>query len=681
MKKTNNYKFLMNDLSSLKGVGYKTVKILKKKKINNVFDLLWKLPKSFIDRSVLSKVNELQIGKIHTIKIIPIKYNFPRIRNLPNKVFCEDETGKIDCIFFNSYEGYIRKILPLNQEVTVSGKIGYFKKKYQITNPTYVSNNPSLVRTVHNKYSLTEGITEKMYNKILDQVLSNLPTIAEWLDQKILKKFDNISWSEAIKKLHKPENIGNYNSNFYKRLSFDEILSSFLIFSEVRKKIKKIKKNKKTFTSKLYENIMDRLGFNLTNDQINVLKEINNDLSSQSKMFRLLQGDVGSGKTIVSLLSSLNVIESGYQVAFMAPTEILALQHFDNFKKFFGDQNVNVEIVTSKIHQKKRKIVLDNIQNGKINFIIGTHALFQEKIKFKNLGYIIIDEQHKFGVKQRIELASKGDVNTDVLLMTATPIPRTLIITNYGDMDLSTISERPFANNISTFLKPNDKISEVLKFIEGRIKDLDQVFWVCPIIEESDKIKVKAVSERLEYLKNNTTYKIDCMHGNLNEQDRVQILSNFLNNKLNLIVCTTIVEVGIDNPNVNTIIIENSERFGLSQLHQLRGRVGRSGSKANCILIYNKNLSELSKKRLKIIKDNTDGFLIAEEDLKLRGYGDILGFKQSGEKDFLIADPLYHSHLFDLAKEYIDQINDTERFSMLLKIFNKQKIFNIIDAG
>ena len=265
--------------------------------------------------------------------------------------------------------------------------------------------------------------------------------------------------------------------------------------------------------------------------------------------------------------------------------------------------------------------------------------------------------------------------------MTATPIPRTLIITNYGDMDLSTISERPFANNISTFLKPNDKISEVLKFIEGRIKDLDQVFWVCPIIEESDKIKVKAVSERLEYLKNNTTYKIDCMHGNLNEQDRVQILSNFLNNKLNLIVCTTIVEVGIDNPNVNTIIIENSERFGLSQLHQLRGRVGRSGSKANCILIYNKNLSELSKKRLKIIKDNTDGFLIAEEDLKLRGYGDILGFKQSGEKDFLIADPLYHSHLFDLAKEYIDQINDTERFSMLLKIFNKQKIFNIIDAG
>ena len=232
----------MEDLSKLKGVGDKTVKILKKKKVNNIFDLLWRLPKSFTDRSILSKINELQIGKIHTIKITPVKYNFPRIRNLPNRVSCEDETGKLDCIFFNSYEGYIRKILPLNKEVTISGKINFFKKKYQITNPTYVSTNESLIKGVHNKYSLTEGINEKKYNKILNQILNNLPIINEWHDEKILKKFNNISWSEAIKKLHMPENIGNYNSNFYKRLSFDEILSSLLIFSEIRKKIKKIKK-------------------------------------------------------------------------------------------------------------------------------------------------------------------------------------------------------------------------------------------------------------------------------------------------------------------------------------------------------------------------------------------------------------------------------------------------------
>ena len=246
---------------------------------------------------------------------------------------------------------------------------------------------------------------------------------------------------------------------------------------------------------------------------------------------------------------------------------------------------------------------------------------------------------------------------------------------------MSTIKEKPFNNNITTFLKPNNKIDDVLNFIEKRIKSSDQVYWVCPIIDESEKLNVKAVNERLKFLKNKTSYKMECIHGNIKEQERDKIMINFLEKKLDLIVCTTIVEVGLDNPNVNTIVIENSERFGLSQLHQLRGRVGRSGNEACCLLVYHKNLSELSKKRLKIIKDNLNGFLIAEEDLKLRGYGDILGFKQSGEKDFLIADPLYHSHLFDLAKEYVDKIDDTKKFEILLKIFNKQKIFNIIDAG
>ena len=357
------------------------------------------------------------------------------------------------------------------------------------------------------------------------------------------------------------------------------------------------------------------------------------------------------------------------------------MQHYKLFKNLFKDENINVELISSSIKKDKQKSILNELLNGKIDLIIGTHSLFQNRIKFKKLGYIIIDEQHKFGVKQRIELASKGDTNTDVLLMTATPIPRTLIITNYGDLDLSTIKEKPFNNNITTFLKPNNKIDDVLNFIEKRIKSSDQVYWVCPIIDESEKLNVKAVNERLKFLKNKTSYKMECIHGNLKEQERDKIMINFLEKKLDLIVCTTIVEVGLDNPNVNTIVIENSERFGLSQLHQLRGRVGRSGNEACCLLVYHKNLSELSKKRLKIIKDNLNGFLIAEEDLKLRGYGDILGFKQSGEKDFLIADPIYHSHLFDLAKEYVDKIDDTKKFEILLKIFNKQKIYNIIDAG
>ena len=676
---------LFDSIIKAKGVGQIILKKFNDKQIYTKVDLLLHLPIGLIDRRFCPKLDQLEIGKISTIFVKPIKYNFPRVRNLPFKVTCEDNFGKIDLVFFNVRESYIRQQLPLNFEVIISGKISYYKNKFQMTNPDYIQSidKENSIKKIMSKYSSLNGISSKTLQKIYFNESNNLQEINEWLDQNLLNEKKWLSWSASIKRIHNPEKNEDINKNsiFYERLAFDEILSNLLLFKKIRKRINKVKKKNKFIPDEYLELIKNKIPFELTSDQIKVIREINKDLKSSKKMMRLLQGDVGCGKTIVAFLTALCVIQNNYQVAFMAPTEILASQHFDNFKKFFGDQDVNIEILTSKLHKDKRKLVLDNIENGKINFIIGTHALFQEKIKFKNLGYIIIDEQHKFGVKQRIELASKGNLNTDVLLMTATPIPRTLIITNYGDMDLSTISEKPFENNISTFLKPNDKILEVLKFIDSRIKNLDQVFWVCPIIEESDKLKVKAVNERLKYLKNNTNHKIDCMHGNLNDKDRERILSDFLNKKINLIVCTTIVEVGIDNPNVNTIVIENSERFGLAQLHQLRGRVGRSGSKANCILVYNKNLSELSKKRLKIIKDNINGFLIAEEDLKLRGYGDILGYKQSGEKDFLIADPLYHSHLFDLAKEYIDQINNIERYSMLLKIFNKQKIFNIIDAG
>ena len=442
MKNTNNYGYLLSDLTKLTGVGKKTMAILQKKKINNIFDLLWRLPKSYTDRSLTSKINELQIGKIHTIKIIPIKYQFPRVRNLPNKVNCEDKTGKIDCIFFNSYEGYIRKILPLNEEITISGKITRFKDKYQITNPTYVSKDSSLIETIHNKYSLTEGISEKSYNKIITQILKNLPKLDEWHNDKILKKFGNESWNNSIVKLHNPINIANYKSNFYRRLAYDEILSSFLVNSEIRKKIKKIKKDSKNFTEKSYKSTMAKLNFKLTNDQNKSLIDINNDLSSKSKMFRLLQGDVGSGKTIVSLISALNSIESGYQVALMAPTEILAKQHFALAKQLFN-KNINIRLLSSKIENFEKKEIIQELKNNKINMVFGTHAIFQKKIIFSKLGYIIIDEQHKFGVKQRKLLSDKGGKNCDILLMSATPIPRTLTMSIYGDMDVSIIKEKP----------------------------------------------------------------------------------------------------------------------------------------------------------------------------------------------------------------------------------------------
>jgi len=632
MKNKNNYEYLLQDLSKLKGVGKKTSEILKKKKINNLFDLLWRLPKSYTDRTEKNKINEIQIGKIHTLTVVVKKYSFPRIRNLPNRVICEDETGKIDCVFFNSYEGYIRKILPLNEEVTISGKINYFNKKYQITNPKYISKDNSLIAKIHTKYSLTEGISEKIYYKIIDQILKNLPTLTEWLDKKILNKFNNESWNESIIKLHDPKNIGNFKSDFYRRLAFDEILASFLISSEIRKKIKKIKKKSKKFSQQPFITTIKKLNFNLTNDQNNTLKEINNDLSSKTKMFRLLQGDVGSGKTIVALISALNAIESGYQVALMAPTEILAMQHYKLAKNLFS-KKINLEILTSKTDYIKKKEIHREISNKKINMIFGTHSLFQKKINFSNLGYIIIDEQHKFGVRQRKQLSDKGGDNCDVLLMSATPIPRTLIMSIYGDMDISIIKEKPnHRKEIMTYSKLENKLEDVINFVKKEINDENQIFWVCPIIEESKKLDHQSAIKKFEYLKKIFPNSVDILHGKIDKDKKENILKNFLNKKFMILVSTTIIEVGIDFPNANTIIIENANKFGLSQLHQLRGRVGRGKKQATCILMFKSNLSENARKRINILKRSNDGFEISEEDMRIRGFGDLLGFKQSGLK-------------------------------------------------
>ncbi len=676
-----NYEYLLSDLSSLKGVGEKTKKLLKKKNINNLFDLLWKLPKSYTDRSLSLKIKDLKIGEIQTVTIIPQKYNFPRIRKLPNRVLCNDETGEIDCVFFNSYEGYIKKILPLGKEITVSGKIGHFRNKYQITNPKYVSEDSSLIKQIHNKYTLTEGISEKIYNKILNQIIENLPNLTEWHTKDILSKFENISWYSSIKELHKPENIGNFKSNFYQRLAFDEIFSTFLVNSEIRKKIRKIKKKNKKINLDKQTSIIKNLDFSLTSDQTKALEEINNDLSSSKKMFRLLQGDVGSGKTIVSLLGAINTINSGFQVAFMAPTEILARQHFELAKKIFP--NIEIELISGKSEYKDKKETLKKLENNKIDIIFGTHAIFQKKVFFKKLGLIIIDEQHKFGVNQRKKLSDKGGSNCDVLLMTATPIPRTLTMTIYGDMDISIIREKPKSRKpIKTYSKLEVKIEDVLKFINKEIKNGNQVFWVCPLIEESKKLDHSSAVKKFEYLKKKFPNQVRLLHGKTKIEEKNEILNNFLKNKFKILVSTTIIEVGIDFPNANVIIIENANKFGLSQLHQLRGRVGRGNKESTCILMFKSNLSDNAKKRIKILKDTNDGFLISEEDMKLRGFGDILGFKQSGIKSFKLADPIHNSDLFLLAEKEIRRIEKSNenigKFKPLIKLYDRADIINDI---
>ena len=679
-KKINS--FLFKNVTSLDGVGEKTKALLKNKKVEKISDLLWNLPQSYTDRTNVQNLSTLEIGKITTVKVNVIKYNFPRMRNLPNKVTCEDAHGKIDIIFFNSREGYIKKILPLKSLVVISGKIGFFKKKYQITNPTYVVpvDKENYVNKIIPKYSLTQGLTEKIYRKLINQVLNNIYDLDEWHDQTILKKIGNINWSSAIKDLHTNENI-NLTSDAYRRLAYDEILSNFLVLSQVRKKIKKSKKEFKNFDKKLSLQLIKNFSFDLTNNQLSIIKEIDKDLKSSYKMFRLLQGDVGSGKTIVSLIAAANVIESNYQVAIMAPTEILAKQHFILAKKIFHSTNSNIEFLTGKSDYKDKKKIKKNLINGKINLLIGTHALFQKNIFFKKLGLVIIDEQHKFGVKQRIELSKKGGRNCDILLMSATPIPRTLILSVYGDMDVSRLIDKPTnRKKILTLSKPEEKIDEILDFIKVKIKSKNQVFWVCPLINESKFLDYTSAIKKYKILSKIFIGRVGLVHGSLTKDEKNKVLDDFLEKKIDILVATTVIEVGVDFPDANVIVIENSNKFGLSQLHQLRGRVGRGGSEATCILLYKKNLSESARKRIRILKSSNDGFLIADKDMKLRGFGDIMGYQQSGIKNFKLADPIHHEDLFEIAEKNIKTIESNKdnfiKYNFLLKLLDKAEILN-----
>ena len=682
---------LFSSVKKIKGVGPIISKKLSDKGIENKIDLFLNLPTGAIDRRFCPKLDQLEVGVISTIFVRPVKYTIPRFRNLPNRVTCKDEYGSIDIIFFNSRESYIKQILPLNEEVVISGKVGFYKNKYQMTNPDYIQSieKEKDITKIMAKYSSVAGISPKTIQKIYKEEIGKLKDIGEWHSQDFLKKMAWPTWYDAIYNLHNPINVSDVNkeSKFYQRLAFDEIFSNFLIFSEIKKRIKKLIKVSKVINDDNLLRIKKILPFTLTESQQVSLKEILTDISSEKKMLRVLQGDVGSGKTAVAMIAAYLTVKSGYQVAFLCPTELLAKQHFLLFKKVLENENFNIQLLTSKIKVSEQVDTRFQLSQNKIDIVVGTHSLFQEKTTFNNLGLIVIDEQHKFGVQQRINLSLKGSVNTDVLLMTATPIPRTLILTNYGDMDISTINEKPFNNTtINTLAKPAEKMDDVMVFLKKRLNENDQVYWVTPLIEESEKLKLTPAVKRYEYLKKKLKVEVGLVHGAMKNEDKNKIMEDFISGKIKVIVSTTVIEVGIDNQNANTMIIENCERFGLSQLHQLRGRVGRGKLDAYCLLLYSKNIGINGKKRIQILKSSLDGFYISEEDLKLRGFGDIIGYKQSGEKDFIIADPAYHSDLFQLAKEEIENLENKdvkleEHFSQLLKIFKKDRVLNIIDTG
>ena len=673
--------FIFSEVNSLKGVGLQLSKYLKKKRIEKIKDIVLNLPYSDTDRSKIYKVKELEVGKIQSIKVLVKKLNFPRIRNLPNKIICEDETGKIDIVYFNSREGYLRKLFPLNEWVIISGKINYFNKKYQITNPDYVTtldNQDYVIKNIP-KYNLTKGINEKKYRDISEQVINNLPTVADWLDIKFIKENKLIEWNQGIKRLHNSKDAKNNQSHSYRRLVFDELCANFLALSKNRRRIKK-NKIPKFFNIEYSKKIIKDLPFDLTKSQVDVLNEINYDLLSDNRMFRIIQGDVGSGKTIVSLLTITNVVNSGYQCTLMSPTEILARQHFELSKKIFKNK-IKVEFLTGKTDYKLKKDILNKLKNGTIDLLIGTHALFQKTVNFKKLGLAVIDEQHKFGVKQRSDLALKGGDNCDVLLMSATPIPRTMMMSLYGDMDVSKISEKPAKRKkIITLSKPEKKMNEIWPYIKKQINGDNQIFWVCPLIEESSFLDYSSAKKKFEQIHKKFPNKVGLIHGALEKEDKENILNKFLKKKISILVSTTVIEVGIDFPNANLIIIENANKFGLAQLHQLRGRVGRGEKQGTCILLFKDGLTKNAIKRIKILKSSDDGFFIAEEDLKLRGFGDLIGYQQSGVKNFRFADPVVHEDLFKLAEKYVLNIRDNinqKKYSFLLKLFDKAEIINV----
>ena len=685
-----NFNFFFNPVSKVKGIGPKIKKLFNEKKIDTNIDLIFNFPYGLIDRTHCPKLNNLEIGKISTIFVKVRKHNFPRIRRLPNTVQCFDETGEINIVFFNSRENYIKEILPINSEVIISGKVNFYKNKYQITNPDYVTsiNNEEKVTKIMPTYASLKGISNKTINKIYENIIKEIPDVPEWHRDHIIKNNKWFSFKDSLIQLHNPKKIEDLDKNSltYERISFDEIFSNLLIFAQIKKKIATIYKKPKLFSSDQKLKLIKNLPFTLTKDQETIIKEIDDSLKSDKKMIRLLQGDVGSGKTIISIITGLNVVAAGYQVALMCPTEILATQHLNLIRSLTKGQDINVEILSSGINKKRQIEIKKQLVEGKINFLIGTHSLFQETVSFSNLGLIIIDEQHKFGVRQRINLSDKGGVNCDVLLMSATPIPRTLILSTYGDMDISTLKEKPFKKTtIVTNIIPEKKIPDLINLIKKKIESEQQIYWICPLIEESTKVNLTPVLERFKYITKFFPENVAVMHGNLKNDEKNIVMKNFLEKKFSILISTTVVEVGVDNPNANTIIIENSERFGLAQLHQLRGRVGRGIENGECILVYSKSISENGKKRLKILKESNDGFYISEQDLKLRGFGDIIGYKQSGQKDFIVADPMFHSHLFELAKQETDfytQANlPIEKFNVLLKFFKKDKILNIIDSG
>lgn len=626
---------LFAEVTALKGVGPALAKPLEKLRLSRAVDVAFHLPSGWIDRLPRDELDMADAGRTIAILLTPTEVRTGRTRAAPTRVHAADKHGNIvSLVFFGGNSGWARKQLPIGETRWVSGRLDLYGQELQIVHPEVLPPDEAAGQAEREAiYPLSEGITSKRMAQLAAQAVERAPVLPEWIEPGLKARHDWPDWRDAIARIH----ADPADAKARERLSYDEVFANQLALLLVRGEARSKRGRPLTGDGRLRDRL--RLPYSPTGAQSRTMREIEGDMAQTRPMLRLLQGDVGSGKTLVALMALLVAVEGGAQGALLAPTEILARQHYDTLSRQLAGTGVEVAILTGRDKGRAREATLMGVASGAIHILIGTHAIFQAGVEYRDLGLVVVDEQHRFGVAQRMMLQAKAKVPPHLLVMTATPIPRTLTLTQYGEMDLSRLDEMPPGREpIETRVVSEERLDEVVDGLARHLSDKGQAYWVCPLVEESEKSDLAAAEFRAEALRARFGDRVGLVHGRMKGPEKDAVMARFAAGEIGVLVATTVIEVGVDVPNARLIVIEHADRFGLAQLHQLRGRVGRGGGKSICLLLRGNHLSETSRARLALMRESNDGFRIAEEDLRLRGAGELLGTRQSGEAQFRLAD-------------------------------------------